>query len=150
MSNNNEEKTYIDIMWIINVKIKIKKFEKYSNDRYNLLKISNYNQEQLIKIELNMIQSIRNLYLYINKTKYNDFSYETLRLWKVLSQKKYYFIENIINFSKDEKFNNKQKKYILLALNTLQKYNDKYGLFIACVMNRLFCYDISQQILNFI
>ena len=32
----------------------------------------------------------------------------------------------------------------------LQKYDDKYGLFIACVMNRLFCYDISQQILNFI
>jgi len=44
MSNNNEEKTYIDIMWIINVKIKNKKFEKYSNDRYNLLTISNYNQ----------------------------------------------------------------------------------------------------------
>ena len=97
-----------------------------------------------------MIQSIRILYLYVNKTKYEIFSYETLRLWKVLSNKKKYFIENIINFSKDEKFNNKQKKYILLTLKTLQKYNDKYGLFIACVVKRLFCYDISQQILNFI
>jgi len=150
MSYNNEGKTSIDLNWVRNVNLKIKKVEKYIKCRSNLFAIPNYNQEELVKIELNIIQSIRSLYLYVKKTKYNVFSYNTLLLWKSLSEKKYYFIENIIKFSKDEKFNNEQKKYILLALNTLQKYDDKYGLFIACVMNRLFCYDISQQILNFI
>jgi hypothetical protein len=150
MSNKIETKTYMSNEWIRNIKLKIKKFEKYNKNRSNLYKILNYNEEELIKIELKMIQSIRILYLYVNKTKYDIFNYDTLRLWKIVSKKKNYFIENIINFSKDKKFNNEQKKYILLTLKTLQKYDDKYGLFIACVINRLFCYDISQQILNFI
>ena len=150
MSNKIEIKKYISNEWKSNVKLKINKIDKYIKYRSNLLANPIYNKEEIVKTELNLIQSIRSLYLYIKKTKYNVFSYNILLLWKSLSQKKYYFIENIINFSKDEKFNNEQKKYILLALNTLQKYDDKYGLFIACVMNRLFCYDISQQILNFI
>ena len=44
MSDKNEEKSSIDIIWIIEVKLKIKKIDKYSNDRSNLLEILNYNQ----------------------------------------------------------------------------------------------------------
>ena len=88
MSNKIETKTYMSNEWIRNIKLKIKKFEKYNKNRSNLYKILNYNEEELIKIELKMIQSIRILYLYVNKTKYDIFNYDTLRLWKIVSKKK--------------------------------------------------------------
>ena len=42
------------------------------------------------------------------------------------------------------------EKYILMCMKTLKNYDDKYGMFLACAVNRVFYYDVARLILEYI
>ena len=46
-------------------------------------------------------------------------------------------------------WNYREKKYIELVINTLNKYED-HGKLLACIIYRTFCNDIAWQILDYI
>ena len=97
-----------------------------------------------------LAKNIRSIYLCLNRNQYKCFSYYNITFWKIVCRKKKELIQNI-NYAMDEDgLSDEIYKYMILARNTIRKYDSKYGLFLACVMYRLFCYDIANVVLEYI
>lgn len=98
----------------------------------------------------NLIRCMRLVYMYLNKNKYKVFTYSSMKFWKIASSKKKQNIEDTENKIKLYDFNSEQTKYLKMTINTFKKYDDSYGMFVACVVNRLFYHDLAREILCYI
>ena len=95
-------------------------------------------------------KNIRSIYLCLIRNQYKCFSYYNITFWKIVCRKKKELIQNI-NYAMDEDgLSDEIYKYMILTRNTIRKYDSNYGLFLACVMHRLFCYDIANVVLEYI
>ena len=105
------------------------------------------------KINLNKVKLIRSYFLYINRTKSRVFSFtsDEFKYWKSLFHKRIYLIDCIRTaLDTDKRINEKEEKYLQLAIRTLEKYDNHYGEKIILPLNRYFCYDIIRSICEFI
>ena len=93
---------------------------------------------------------MRIAYMYLNKNKYKVFTYTSMKFWQTASSKKRQNIEDIEEKLKLYDFNLDQTKYLKMSINTFKKYDDSYGMFVACVVNRLFYHDLARKILYYI
>jgi len=98
-----------------------------------------------------IMKYVRNIYLYINRSKHTVFTFYKMSLWKTFLKKKNEFINqlSIVKYNEIWDWNHQEIKYIELILKTLNKYED-HGKLVACVVHRIFCYDIAWQILDYI
>lgn len=111
------------------------------------------------KSKFEKIQSIRALFLFLNREKYLQFSFdrENMRFWKIATAKSSEFkkdlneeitlIETKSEMSEQDK---ELVKYYNIVLKTLEKYDKNYGKTIGLILNRIFCRNISLYIRNFI
>ena len=105
------------------------------------------------KINLHKVKLIRSYFLYINRTKSRVFSFtsDEFKYWKSLFHKRIYLIDCIRTaLDTDKRINEKEEKYLQLAIRTLEKYDDHYGEKIILPLNRYFCNDIIRCICEFI
>ena len=151
-----------------NLKIRILLSGKFSD--FELLKREKHNYQDLYKrtckykkrclcrsnkaminwYTYRLTKSVRSVYLCLNRIQYKYFSYYNNRFWKTVSRKKKFLIQNI-NYALDEDgLSDEIYNYMIIARNTISKYDSNYGLFLACVMYRLFCYDIANVVLEYI
>ena len=106
-------------------------------------------------ITLNAIQNvriIRSCYLYLNKYKYDIFSFSMSKFWKKVITQQQDLLGQIKETLEDKKykFNDDQKRYICIARTTLQKYNENYGLQIGLSLHRAFGKDLALYIYDYI
>ena len=99
---------------------------------------------------LRTLKSIRKMFLYLNKIKYNVFTYAEMNLWRTISARKRGLITELQDILQRKIFSGDSEKYTITCIATIGKYNDNYGLFLACAMNRVFCNDVARLILNYI
>jgi len=100
--------------------------------------------------KLRILKSVRRLFLYLNKTKYSMFTYNEMKLWRIISEKKRTLTIEIQNILQQKTFTGNNEKYTNTCITTIGKYDDNYGLFLACAMNRVFCNDVARLILIYI
>lgn len=99
---------------------------------------------------VNLVRSMRHTYRYLNKHKYIVFTYSEMDFWKVVSSKKREIIKTIYEYLDKDSYDEKRKKYLQKSISTINKYDDNHGLFIACIVNRLFYHDLARYILEYI
>jgi len=121
------------------------RFMKRNNDKSQRVKsaYARWNRMRTIK-------SVRKLFLYLNRIKYSIFTYTEMTLWRTLSDRKKSLTDELQTILQRKKFTADNEKYAMICMTTIGKYDDKYGLFIACAMNRVFCYDVARLILMYI
>lgn len=151
-----------------NIEVRILLTEKFTH--HELLKREKHNYQEVYKesckykerctcrsnkaminwFTYRLTQNIRSIYLCLNRNQYKCFSYYNINFWNTVKRKKKELIQNI-NYALDEDdLSDEIYKYVIIARNTVSKYDSNYGLFIACVMYRLFCYDIANVVLEYI
>lgn len=99
---------------------------------------------------LRTLKSIRKMFLYLNKIKYNVFTYNEMKLWRSISERKRGLTTELQDILHQQKFTGNNEKYINTVVTTIGKYDDNYGVFLMCAMNRVFCNDIARLILIYI
>lgn len=149
--NRPQLKNLIEWSNNLNIKVKVTKrlVEIYDENRSRTNTRSSI--KYLKKEKMNIIKNVRGIYLDINRSKHSVFTFYKMNLWKTFMKKKNVLINDIYDVRNKELWcwNDKEIKYIELCIKTLDKYED-YGKFISCVVNRIFCYDIAWQILDYI
>jgi hypothetical protein len=123
-------------------------FDK-QNHRYSLR--FHYNHSATLNALKNM-KIIRSIYLYLNKNKYDIFSFSMLKFWKKVITQQQDLLGQIKETLEEKKykFNDEQKRYICIARTTLQKYNENYGLQIGLSLHRAFGKDLALYIYDYI
>ena len=99
---------------------------------------------------INLVRSMKRTYRYLNKHKYIVFTYSEMTFWKIVSSKKREIIKDIYDYLDKDNYDEKRKKYLQKSISTINKYDDNHGVFIACVVNRLFYHDLARYILEYI
>lgn len=99
---------------------------------------------------LQTMKNVRKMFLYLNKVKYSVFTYTEMKLWRTISDRKRALTAELQKILQHKTFTGDNEKYTNTCIATIGKYNDNYGLFIACAMNRVFCYDVARLILMYI
>ena len=101
---------------------------------------------------LKNMKIIRSIYLYLNKNKYDIFSFSMLKFWKKVITQQQDLLGQIKETLEEKKykFNDEQKRYISIARTTLQKYNENYGLQIGLSLHRAFGKDLALYIYDYI
>jgi hypothetical protein len=134
---------------------KIRDFELLKNKEkifYNITPLDKIENRKSMSIKkwytYNLIRCMRIVFMYLNKNKYNVFTYSEMTFWKVASMKKRQNIEEIQNNLNN--YDREKEKYLKMCITTIKKYDDNYGLFVACVINRLFYNDLARNILEYI
>lgn len=156
-ANTSRSCDYLPNDFVYQMLKNIRKFDalkKKENEFYNKLPYSEIKDRTLISIKkwytYNLIRLMRIAYMYLNKNKYKVFTYCSIKFWQIASSKKMKNIEDIEEKIKLYDFNPEQMKYLKMAVNTFKKYDDSYGMFVACVVNRLFYHDLARKILYYI
>jgi len=96
------------------------------------------------------LKSVRKMFLYLNKIKYSIFTYTEMKLWRTLSERKRALTTEIQDILQRKILTGDNEKYANTCITTIGKYDDNYGLFLMCAMNRVFCNDIGRLILMYI
>lgn len=99
---------------------------------------------------LRTLKSIRKIFLYLNKIKYSIFTYTEMKLWRTISDRKRAITAELQKNLQNKTFTADNEKYAMICMTTIGKYNDNYGLFLMCAMNRVFCTDVARLILMYI
>jgi len=101
----------------------------------------------LHKKHMKVFQSARKLYLFINRTKLQYFSFQPrlLKFWRTITRKRNEFI-NLIDNKSIRVYNDKERKYLMLFRKTLEKYDPTYGLQIGLLLRVKFNRDVSLVI----
>jgi len=105
------------------------------------------------KINLKKVQLVRSYFLFINRTKPTVFSFspDVYRYWNVLLNKRIYLIDCIRTaLDTDKRINEKEEKYLQLAIRTLEKYDNHYGEKIILVLNRYLNGDLCRYVCEYI
>ena len=97
-----------------------------------------------------LVRLMRIAFIYLNKNKYKLFTYREMNFWKIASRKKRVNTNDIQKQLQIHDWDTKREKYLRMCLTTMKKYDDNYGMFIACVVNRLFYNDLARYILEYI
>lgn len=99
---------------------------------------------------LRTLKSIRKMFLYLNKIKYSIFTYSEMKLWRSISERKRGLTAELQNILQQKNFTGDSEKYTKTCITTIGKYDNNYGLFLMCAMNRVFCSDLARLILMYI
>ena len=99
---------------------------------------------------LRTLKCIRKMFLYLNKIKYSIFTYSEMKLWRTLSERKRGLTVELQNILQQKKFTGDSENYTKTCITTIGKYDNNYGLFLMCAMNRVFCSDLARLILMYI
>ena len=136
---------------------KIRNFEllkKEEHNFYNITPLNKIRNRRNICIDkwytYNLVRLMRITFIFLNKNKYKVFTYSEMTFWKIASRKKRENIKAIQKYLQKEKFGEERERYFKMSITTINKYDDNYGLFIACVVNRIFYHDLSRNILEYI
>jgi hypothetical protein len=78
------------------------------------------------------------------------FTYGEMKLWRTISERKRELTAQLQHILQQKDFTGDNEKYVRTCITTIGKYDDKYGLFLACAMNRVFCNDVARLILMYI
>lgn len=138
--------------WVISVK------KMVDNQRTNNKKINKYtdNPEDIEFIayqqRLNRYSNTRRLYLFINRTKAKNFSFQPnwLKFWRTVTNKRNELIIDIDNKLSKKIYYDNERKYLMILRTTLQKYSSSYGIQIGLVLHRIFNMDIALVINEYI
>jgi len=156
-ANTSRSCDYLPNDFVYQMLKKIRKFDEFKakeNEFYKKLPYSEIKDRTYISIKkwyvYNLIRLMRIAYMYLNKNKYKVFTYTSMKFWQTASSKKRQNIEDIEEKLKLYDFNLDQTKYLKMSINTFKKYDDSYGMFVACVVNRLFYHDLARKILYYI
>ena len=132
--------------WGVNMKKIIsnhaKQFQKY-------IRIdSECPSEVLYKQQMQLFKSVRKLYLFINRTKLQYFSFQPrmLKFWRTVTYKRNYFMNQIDTMLINKTYNDTQHKYLILFRKTLEKYDPTYGLQIGLILHRRLNRDVALVI----
>lgn len=97
------------------------------------------------------LKSVRSLYLFLIRNKYQVFSFRDMRYWKSVANKKREFEQHLVDeLGTKEEFTIIYIKYMVLALKTLRNYDSTYADTIAMTLFRKFPHDIAREIMAFI
>lgn len=120
--------------------------------RYNRYSLRLHHNHSATLNALKNMKIIRSIYLYLNKNKYDIFSFSMLKFWKKVITQQQDLLGQIKETLEDKKykFNDDQKRYISIARTTLQKYNENYGLQIGLSLHRAFGKDLALYIYDYI
>lgn len=120
--------------------------------RYNRYSLRLHHNHSAMLNALKNMKIIRSIYLYLNKNKYDIFSFSMLKFWKKVITQQQDLLGQIKETLEEKKykFNDEQKRYISIARTTLQKYNENYGLQIGLSLHRAFGKDLALYIYDYI
>lgn len=146
MSSNQKMFSNYHNEWAVNMRKLIFEHEKYSK-KYKLIN-RNINREVFYKKRIKFFQGLRKIYLFVNRTKLNYFSFQPkiLNFWRTISRKRNELIIEINERLIDKSYNEKEKNYLKLLKKTLEKYNPTYGLQIGLLLHVKFSKDIALVI----
>ncbi len=115
-----------------------KMINKYSLN-YEDLEYKKYKQR------MNTFRGIRKLYLFINRTKLQYFSFQPriLKFWRTVSNKRNEFIMDVNKKLINKAYNDEERKYLKLLRTTLQKYDPTYGIQIGLILHRRLNRDVA-------
>lgn len=157
MNRSHENRTYnLPSYFVSELRTRINKFYQLKQKENELIFRTYDRMDTRILFDIkkshkvDLVRSMRHTFLYLNKHKYTVFTYSEMTFWKIVSSKKREVIKDIYEYLDKYKYDKKRKKYLQLSISTLNKYDDNYGLFIACVVNRLFYHDLARYILEYI
>ena len=61
-----------------------------------------------------------------------------MKLWRSISERKRGLTAELQNILQQKKFTGDSEKYVKTCITTIGKYDNNYGLFLMCAMNRVF------------
>lgn len=102
----------------------------------------------ICKKRMKLFQGARKLYLFINRTKLQYFSFQPriLKFWRTITRKRNDFMREVNEKLMDKSYNEKEKNYLKLFKKTLEKYEPTYGLQIGILLHVKFSKDIALVI----
>ena len=140
--------------WALSIQKMIRNHEKcmddYLREKHKCCKIvdNNVQMEKLYKRRMKSFQSARKLFLFINRTKLQYFSFQPriLKFWRTISRKRNEFLKDIDEKLISNAHNDKESKYLLLFKTTLEKYDINYGVQVGLLLHVKFSKDIALVI----
>lgn len=141
--------------WALNVKKMIDDHTKNEKKKEIINKYSlNYEDLEYKKFKLRMktYKIVRKLYLFINRTKIDYFSFQPriLKFWRTVTERRNQFIMDVNNKLINNLYYDKERKYLMLLRTTLQKYDPTYGLQIGLILHRRLNRDVALVINNYL
>ena len=132
--------------WALTMKKMIAEHEKNSRAYHRTHK--DVNTRSVHKKRMKLFQGARKLYLFINRTKPQYFSFQPriLKFWRTITRKRNEFIKDINEKLINESYNEKEKNYLKLFKKTLENYDPTYGFKIGILLHVKFSKDIALVI----
>lgn len=134
--------------WALNIQ-KMLDDHKKNEEKKKMINKYSLNYEDLeykkYKQRMNTFRGIRKLYLFINRTKLQYFSFQPriLKFWRTVSNKRNEFIMDVNNKLINKAYNDEERKYLKLLRTTLQKYDPTYGIQIGLILHRRLNRDVA-------
>lgn len=148
MSSNTNQTMFSEYHenWALTMKKMIAEHEKHSRE-YNTT-YKNMNTRSIHKKRMKLFQGARKLYLFINRTKLQYFSFQPriLKFWRTITRKRNEFMNDINEKLADKNYNEKEHNYLQLFKKTLENYDPTYGLQIGILLHVKFSKDIALVI----
>jgi len=148
MSSNSNQTMFSEYHqdWALTMKKMIAEHEKHSREYHTSHK--DVNTRSVQKKRMKLFQGVRKLYLFINRTKLQYFSFQPriLKFWKTITRKRNECIKDINEKIINESFNEKEKNYLKLFKKTLENYDPTYGLQVGILLHVKFSKDIALVI----
>ena len=134
--------------WALNIQKMLDNHKKNERKKEMINKYSlNYEDLEYKKYKqrMNTFRGIRKLYLFINRTKLQYFSFQPriLKFWRTVSNKRNEFIMDVNNKLINKSYNDEERKYLKLLRTTLQKYDPTYGIQIGLILHRRLNRDVA-------
>lgn len=132
--------------WVLTIKKMVAEHENNSRAYHTTHK--DVNTRSVHKKCMKLFQGARKLYLFINRTKLQYFSFQPriLNLWRTITQTRNNFMTEINTKLMDESYTEKARKYLKLFKKTLEKYDSTYGLQVGILLHVKFGKDIALVI----
>ena len=145
-SNSNQLFSAYHEDWALIMKKMIAEHE--NNSRVFNTSHKHVNTRSVHKKRMKLFQGVRKLYLFINRTKLQYFSFQPriLKFWMTITRKRNEFIKDINEKLINESYNEKEKNYLKLFKKTLENYDPTYGLQIGILLHVKFSKDIALVI----
>ena len=134
--------------WALNIQKMLDDHKKNERKKEMINKYSlnyEYLEYKKYKQRMKTFRGIRKLYLFINRTKLQYFSFQPriLKFWRTVSNKRNEFIMDINNKLINKAYNDEERKYLKLLRTTLQKYDPTYGIQIGLILRRKLNRDVA-------
>jgi len=136
--------------WALNMKKLIDNHNKILKKYENTSEV--IDTEILHKKRMKSFRNARKLFLFINRTKLQYFSFQPriLKFWRTITRKRNEFMKDIDEKLTDKKYNEKEHHYLKLFKKTLEKYDPTYGLQVGLLLHVKFSKDIALFICDYL